>query len=547
MKKILTIIACSYALYGQAQNIEKADSTLRFNALKYAQQKRSGRMMFDKNPIAAHTFFKSGIGIGTTTSQTIGVIKPTTSLEIGKWFNPVNGLSLDWSSSYLDNESFYLVGANYLFNASSFVTKEETNKWEIWLKGGAKFGAVNNRSIYGAAMGLSIAHRITKNLALYIEPNFNILSDKFDKQNEWNGFDSYAQIQFGVMYTMLNHELRTWKNLHQGWFAQVAYGGAMLYGNERSTASMDGAARMSVGKWLIPSSALRFNISSYNFSNKNYVQNREDREILMNSVGVDYILNLNQLTGGEIDLFEFNLLAGAEIGYVANKRFKSTAFMPNVGVQGVFSFNDWSVFAEWNTKYNVSSISKYESMSSSDKLGVFLVGINHTLKDVERNKIENKNRIYFNAVLGVNIISSLWDEKPKDRFIGGAEVKYGRVFGRNVLRPNIGIISVPSLSEGDKNEKSTMFTAGLDYMYIINNKHIEVAPFFGIKGYKNFDTSDKMKLGYHAGLHLSTPISDSWNIFAEPKFTFVNPISKYEELRRYDELLTVNIGLMYRF
>lgn len=503
--------------------------------------------MFDKNPIAAHTFFKSAIGIGATTSQKLGVIKPTTSLEVGKWFNPVNGLSIDWSSSYLKDESFYLIGANYLFNASAFVTAEETNKWEVWIKGGIKYGAINDQSIYGVGLGLSLAHRITKNLAIYVEPKFNILSDKFDKQNTWNGFDSYSQIQFGIMYTMLNHELRTWKKMHQGWFAQVAYGGAMLYGNERSTASMDGAARMSIGKWLIPSSALRFNISSYNFSNKSYIQNREDREILMNTIGVDYILNLNQLTGGESDLFEFNLLAGAEIGYVANKRFKSTAFMPSVGVQGMFNFNDWSIFAEWNTKYNVSSISKYESMSSSDKLGVIWFGINHTLKDVERNKIEEKNRIYFNAILGTNLISSLWNEKPKDRFVGGAEFKYARVIGRSILRPNVGIISVPSLSEGDKNEKSTMFTAGIDYMYIINNKDVEVSPFIGLKGYKNLEGGDKMRLGYNAGIHFSTAISASWSLFAEPKFTFVNPISKYEELRRYDELLSVDVGLMYCF
>lgn len=534
--------------FGQNVEIQK-DTTKRFNALEYALQTNRRPMMFDKNPIAANTYFKFGFGgaslinVGNTTK-----IKPFTDIEVGKWITPINGVSIAYKSGYTNDLAYSLFGANYLFNVLNFAERRNRERnWDIYLKVGAQIGSADHEIIYGANIATQISRKLTRNLSVYVEPQFSALNNKLDGKDNWSGFDGQMSLSAGVMYKMLNHELRVWNTSAQGWFAQTAYGISFLYGNDRGNLSqVAGAARFSYGKWLIPSSALRLNLTAYNVSNDDFIPRKEDKELLVNSLGLDYILNLNQLTGGEKDNFELNLLAGAEVGYSANKRFNSLGFMYGFGAQAVYNMGEYAVFGEWNSKFNVKAFSKTNTISDADRIGVFFLGLAYNRKQEEWEHDTRRNLVYLSGGVNINMISSVWEEKHSRTGAGGG-VKYGRNFNRNIFRVGASFFSIPSASEADQNRTTSYVRGSFDYMYQLTQKHVEISPLIGV--ITDFGVNDETGtyIGFNTGVNISVPISGNISLYTEPKLA-ITKRKKYEEaLRRYDETLGIDFGLIFKW
>lgn len=547
-KKIITLFSLVCVL-GNAY-AQQDTTRYKFNALDYAFQNNRKTLKLRNNGFSANTFFKisGGFSYLSNFNAPKNPLRPTLNMEVGKWINGYNGISLAYNSSKVNDTDYQLYGINYLFNLSNFAQKQESKTFNVIAKFGTEAGSAEGNFIYGAKFGIEVSRYLTNNLSVFAEPTIGIYNDKLDHSKSWGGFDAITGFNIGLKYSMQDvYKPMPYDSFVQGLFAEIAYGGNFLYSEDIDKKKIGGTYRLSFGKWLIPSFGLRANLTTSNIQNVKYYDRKEDKELYYNSLGVDALLNLNQLTGGNKEFFEMNLIAGIGIGYSANKRYNKIAPLYNIGIQPKVNFNKFALFAEWNTTYNIAAFSKTKTITGSEKLGSFLFGVSFLNKEVDNILMDEKNEIAVSGAIGLNMVSTVWDQKNSDRIGGGFSLSYLRRFGINAFRVKARLTSIPSGSQVNLGTHLQYADFSLNYMYyLFDNDYIAVAPLVGV-GYETAIEDEASGMNVSLGANISFPLWNNIRVFAEPTSVFGSTRKAEEKLRRYEPIFMLDLGIAYRF
>ena len=269
---------------------------------------------------------------------------------LGKWFTPLHALRVGVRGTLHANSPIKTkmigVSADYMMNFSALTHRYKPGRvFEMYGIVGAGVDASTSRSPidwqlnYEAHLGLQGNFRVSKVASLYIEPRLYVGNNNYDARTHWRGYDAGLSLEVGMTYQILERSQRVETEpfrhcpFGRNTFLSIGVGASRLF-NSTYSGQIGPEGTLAFGKWFAPHSGLRIGVEGG--QSKLQVEGTEAK-LNFASAGVDYLLNLNSMSGyHRKSRFVMIALAGVKYAAASNTLENSwhNAFGGRIGLQG---------------------------------------------------------------------------------------------------------------------------------------------------------------------------------------------------------------------
>lgn len=539
---------------------------------------------------------------------------------------PLGGVALQWQyapshalrasllagtfARRVDNELLKRFGlqVDYLFNITSYTKGYNLGRMVEWLlMGGLGYQYTmmdgNGQGAPDLHMGVQLKFHPTSNVDFYIEPRVSLLGDGIDQSSKknWHRYD----VAYGATAGM-TFRFKAWKpfggdnrlegdkladNLFVDMAAGAQFQSSKLTSEIGVMKSMGPHYALSVGKWLIPSVALRLSaFKSADTWHQKVIEATETTE-------GDAYYEMSTYVGGRLEAmfnvmglfrreeparFAFSLLAGGELGSIKKENGKTPAKGGYTGFTGGLQLkyklrDDFSLFVEPRTTMASFSLKTYEVLDGrrvakrfTDNLFSINVGVEIQRANEEqrtaRSLYREEFRPSFFVLAGGGFTNALQVRRYelKRRFqymgMGGAGYRFSPVHAFR-LTADYSPLSI-DMKGGVVDYKTASGTA--DYLLNVGNwlmgydpeRAYDVTFLAGVVGTLRSGasraTSDeelnkrKTLFGFESGLQLAFRINRQFHIFVEPKLRIYGEgLLKQSSIQKRDMMMSLAVGTHY--
>lgn len=546
-----------------------------FNALDHVLQKPLGNDTFpsDDRGFGRHLFIGAGGGISARANSLSRNLNPGGhgGVQLGSWFTPIHGIRVGFdagSLSVLDgapSTSFQAYRAEYLINLTSLLRGYAPfRRFEMIGSMGIQAERIHQDSwLFNAGLvsSLQLRFNVAPSLFLFVEPRIAVMGGKcYDFTNLDNRLKFDASLNAGIGYRILTGEMRKmWSRpLIQRDDDNLYFGaGGGLWTPTNDFTGKNAYARAFVGKMFSSTSGLQLNVGIGHQPNDHAIS----RDRFFGIGSLDYILNLNSLTGGYRpgQTFQILLNAGVAGGMVlrtgTDGRDGNRAFAPglSVGLTGLLRLTEnWGIYVHpqlfaFTDKFSEGLAYKTTPYAMIDFGVRYTIGRFSRLFPESFSQYDETNHWFITSGAGIGLRTRASDLFGYQGYFG-----IGKRFSP--------ISSWRVTVEGDnftKFPRALGLTLNVDYMSSITtamygfkaDRLFDLQGVIGLLGgFGNVNAENRghYTMGLRAGLQFGFRLNNAVDLYFEPQCLFAYMPVTLTKHNEWTPIVRANVGVRYK-
>ncbi|WP_321424498.1 hypothetical protein [uncultured Bacteroides sp.] len=326
-------------------------------------------------------------------------VDPRMAGYIGKWFTSTSGVRLSadlgklWKSSKYPSAKIATIGADYLWNISSFMNGyDPQRKFELIAAAGANLAfrssSLTHKTYLGGELSLQGLWNVTPALGVFVEPQLRLYNDNFAERSiRVAKLDGVVSVM-GGMHIRLKDYTREQKQLFKKEDTNHSYysfsGGTTFLATHIKRANAFGASgQAAYGKWVTPVAGWRLGV------NGEYKQENNIKYIY-GGAEADYMVSLSNMAFGYDPDRRVNMNAFTGVNVGLDHEWPELSFVTGVSAGGQLVYKASKaidVFVE--PKATLRYRFRYNSVNNTRPVMNVQIGVNYKLP---ADKAANKKK-----------------------------------------------------------------------------------------------------------------------------------------------------------